>query len=106
MGYLWQIVQQHLDEYGVREAALARRMGTSAQTLNSWKKRGVRQLPSVKLLAALSRETRTTYTQVLTAALLDAKYLPDPTAAHDSADWRDYDLAADRGPRQPGFDQQ
>ena len=76
MGHLWDIAQAHLDEYGVRAAALARRMGTSPQTLDSWKNRGVRSLPSKALLEALARETRTPYEEVLDAALRDIDYLP------------------------------
>lgn len=76
MGHLWAIAQAHLDAYGVRAAALARRMGTSPQTLDSWKNRGVRQLPERRLLEALARETGTPYGDVLMAALRDINYLP------------------------------
>lgn len=76
MGYLWAIAQRHMDEYGVRSAALARRMGTAPQTLDSWKNRGVRSLPTRELLEALARETRTPYAVVLKAALQDIDYLP------------------------------
>lgn len=75
MGELYGIIQRHLDRYGVREAALARLMGTSSQTVNSWKTRGVRQLPTRPLLEAVARETRTPYEVVLRAALLDTGYL-------------------------------
>lgn len=76
MGELYTIIQKHLDRYGVREAALARLMGTSSQTINSWKTRGVRQLPTRTLLEALARETGTPYSMVLRAALVDTGYLP------------------------------
>lgn len=84
MGYLWDIAQAHLDAYGVRAAALARRMGTSPQTLDSWKNRGVRSLPTRELLEALARETRTPYPVVLDAALRDIDYLPK--AGEDGGD--------------------
>ncbi|WP_186812663.1 hypothetical protein [Cellulomonas composti] len=74
MGHLWQIVQKHLDEYGVREAALARKMGTRPQTLNSWKNRGLKQLPERRLLDSLAVATRTPYETVLEAALADTEY--------------------------------
>jgi len=74
MGELYGIIQKHLDRYGVREAALARLMGTSSQTINSWKTRGVRQLPTRTLLEAVARETGTSYDVVLHAALVDAGY--------------------------------
>lgn len=79
VSHLWEIIQAHLDEYGVRDAALARRMGTPAQTLNSWKKRGLKQLPERRLLEAVARETRTPYNEVLNAVLVDTHYLEDTT---------------------------
>jgi DNA-binding transcriptional regulator YdaS (Cro superfamily) len=77
MGKLHDILQRHMDAYGVREAALARLMGTSSTTINSWKTRGVRQVPARWLLEAVARETRTPYQEVLRAALADAGYLDD-----------------------------
>src|SRR5690625_2943046 len=74
MSKLWAIIQAHLDEYGVREAAFARRMGTSPQTLSSWKHRGLKQLPERWLLEAVAREARTTYEAVLEAVLDDIGY--------------------------------
>lgn len=71
---LWSLIQAHLDEYGVTDAEFARRMGVSPQTLNSWKKRGVRQLPSRDKLESVAELTRNTYSHVLDAALVDAGY--------------------------------
>lgn len=85
MSHLWDIIQAHLDEYGVREAALARRMGTSAQTLNSWKNRGLKKLPDRWLLEAVARETRTPYDEVLNAVLVDIAYREDATSERDAA---------------------
>lgn len=79
MSELWKLIQAHLDEFGVREAALARRMGTAPQTLNSWKKRGMRQLPTRELIEALAREIRQPYAVVLRAILVDLQYAPDET---------------------------
>ncbi len=81
MSHLWDIIQAHLDEYGVREAALARRMDTSPQTLNSWKKRGLKQLPERWLLEAVARETKTPYEDVLDAVLFDISYKDDVALA-------------------------
>lgn len=83
MGDLWSIVQRHIDAYGVRAATIAKRMGTSPQTLDSWKHRGVRALPSKRLLLALARETSTPYGEVLLAALHDAGYLPEEREGDD-----------------------
>jgi len=76
MGYLYDIAQRHLDAYGVRAAALAKRMGTASQTLDSWKHRSLKDLPEKWLLEALARETGTPYGDVLTAVLRDIDYLP------------------------------
>lgn len=78
MSRLWGIIQTHLDEYGVREAAFARRMGTTPQTLNSWKNRGLRKLPERWLLEAVARETRTPYRDVLAAVIADIGYGDEP----------------------------
>lgn len=85
MGHLWSIIQDHLDRYGVREAAFARRLGTAPQTLNSWKKRGLRQLPDRSLLEAVARETGTPYDEVLDAVLRDIGYKDDAPAKSDVA---------------------
>lgn len=78
-GVLWGIIQAHLDRYGVREAAFARRMGTSPQTINTWKTQGIRRLPERWLLEAVARETMTPYGAVLHAALVDTRYLTPET---------------------------
>ncbi|QCG77627.1 immunity repressor [Gordonia phage Fairfaxidum] len=75
MGELWTIIQEHLDAYGVREAEFARRIGSSPQTVNSWKKRGIRNLPERRLLLAVAEITGREYADVLEAALTDADYL-------------------------------
>ncbi len=82
MSQLWDIVQAHLDKYGVRSAALARLMDTSPQTLDSWKNRGLRKLPDKHLLLALARETQTPYRDVLDAVLHDIGYLPEKVMEH------------------------
>jgi transcriptional regulator with XRE-family HTH domain len=75
MGELWKIIQAHLDKYGVREAEFARRMGSSPQTLNSWKNRGLKNLPSKALLAAVAEQAHVPYGLVLNAALHDIGYI-------------------------------
>ena len=115
-GHLWQIIQEHLDAYGVREAEFARRIGTSPQTVNSWKKRGVRSLPDKALLVGVSEVTRRPYDEVLTAVLFDISYLPKendrgnttPTtrAEVSSAHQNDYGLAARRGDLEEPFTSQ
>lgn len=76
MSSLWRIIQAHLDAYGVTEAEFARRIGTSPQTVSSWKKRGLRTLPDKRLLVGVSDVTRRSYDEVLDAVLHDIRYLP------------------------------
>lgn len=85
MSHLWDLIQAHLDEYGVRDAAFARRMGTSAQTLNSWKNRGLKRLPERELLEAVARETRVPYEDVLDAVLIDINYKDEEVGRHGDA---------------------
>lgn len=75
MSQLWQIIQKHLDETGVREAEFARRIGTSPTTVNSWKNRGVRNLPDRRLLQSVAEVTGVRYNDVLRAVLVDIGYL-------------------------------
>ena len=75
VGRLIGIVQAHLDRYGVSEAEFARRIGTSPQTVNSWRKRGIRQPPSRALLEQVAAITGTPYADVLDAALVDSGYI-------------------------------
>lgn len=82
--HLWQIIQKHLDDYGVREAEFARRIGTSPQTVNSWKLRGVRSFPEKSLLVGVSNVTRRPYSEVLDAVLHDTGYLPKEQADESS----------------------
>lgn len=75
MGELVAIIQRHLDSYGVTEATFARRMGVNPQTINAWKTRGgIKRLPERRILEAVARETRTSYAEVLEAALVDTGY--------------------------------
>ncbi|QDP44163.1 immunity repressor [Gordonia phage JuJu] len=81
MSELWEIIQTHLDQTGVREAEFARRIGTSPTTVNSWKNRGVRSLPERRLLQAVADEIDgVKYRDVLAAVLTDIGYA-DPSLA-------------------------
>src|SRR5690242_16868298 len=57
MGHLWALIQEYLDRQGgMSQAALARKMGTSPQTLGSWKKRGSRPEPEALRALAVAIE--------------------------------------------------
>lgn len=78
MRELIRIVQAHMDEYGVSEAEVARRIGATPQTVNQWRNGELKQLPRQKYLQALAELTRTDYVTVLSAALVDANYITEP----------------------------
>ncbi|WAB10620.1 immunity repressor [Gordonia phage Ecliptus] len=97
MSKLWEFVQAHLDRTGASEAAFARQIGSIPQTVNSWKKRGLRQLPEVDTLRAISELTGVAYTDVISAVLTDIGYIEDgelPTKAITPNDHRQIALAA------------
>lgn len=77
MSNLYAIIEAHYEKYGVRPAEIARRMGTSPQTISSWKNRGLKHLPDKRLLEALSRVTGTPWEIVRDAALSDIGYLKE-----------------------------
>ena len=86
MSELWKIVQAHRDRYGPSVSEVARRMGVGSQTLFNWRDRPMRELPTRRVLVALSEVTGEPYQNVLRAALLDAGYeseesLPTPVEA-------------------------
>lgn len=100
MSKLWTLIQTHLDETGVREAEFARRMGTTPQTLNSWKKRGLKALPERRFLDAVADLTRTPYPAVLAAALADIGYdagteMPHPASRPAEQDLVELSFKAD-----------
>lgn len=75
MRELIRIVQAHMDEYGVSEAEVARRIGASPQTVNTWRNGEMKQLPRQQYLEALAELTNTPYRTVLSAALVDTGYV-------------------------------
>ncbi|WP_198407104.1 hypothetical protein [Nocardia terpenica] len=78
MSQLLDLVQRHLDRYGVRPAEFARRIGASPQTFYSWQRREMKQLPDRRLLRGIAEVTGFPYWQVLEAALLDSGYRDAP----------------------------
>ncbi len=76
MPQLMSIIDAHLEKYGVREAAFARTVNASPQTISAWRHRGIRALPTAALLRSVADITGHPYLEVLDAALTDAGYLP------------------------------
>lgn len=80
MRELIRIVQAHMDQYGVSEAEIARRIGANPQTVNTWRNGEMKQLPRQPYLEALSELTKTPYPTVLSAALVDTGYVTATSA--------------------------
>ncbi|MGW4125071.1 hypothetical protein [Nocardia sp. NPDC004711] len=74
MSRFWNLIQTYLDDTGVRETEFAHRMGSSPQTLNLWRERGLIALPERRLLEAVAHLTHIPYPDVLDAALTDIGY--------------------------------
>ncbi|WP_234795772.1 hypothetical protein [Mycobacteroides chelonae] len=77
MGHLIDIVQSHMDAYGVSEAEVSRRIGASPATVNTWRNSQIRQLPRKEYLEGLADLTGRKYNDVLLAALRDSGYVAD-----------------------------
>ncbi len=71
MSELWSIVEEHSREYGPTTSAIARRMGTTSQTLFNWRDRELREMPHQDTLRALSDVTRRPLESVIAAAVTD-----------------------------------
>lgn len=75
MSELVRIIDEYRDDHGgMAEAAVARMIGVPHQTINSWRRRGVRGLPGPATLRAMSDALRVPYERVLAAAEVDAGY--------------------------------
>ena len=77
MSELVRLVDEYKDSHGQpSDASVARAIGIAPQTLNSWRKRGVKEPPAVETLRAMARFFRLSYENVvLPAALVDAGWL-------------------------------
>ncbi|WP_067434158.1 helix-turn-helix domain-containing protein [Nocardioides jensenii] len=76
---LMQLIDDYRDMHGQpAEASVARAVGIAPQTLNSWRKRGIRQLPEKETLERLASFLGVSYEEtVLKAALYDAGWSDD-----------------------------
>lgn len=74
---LVELIDAHKRAYGVSEAELARRIGTTRQNLHLWRTHGLRGLPARATLDGMAAELRLPYVRVLEAALRDVGYLDD-----------------------------
>lgn len=77
MSQLLAIIDEYKDAHGSpSDSSIARAVGIAPQTLSSWRKRGIRELPNRDTLREIARLTRRDYaTEVLPAVLRDIDYL-------------------------------
>lgn len=79
MSKLLALIDEHKEAHGnPSDASIARAIGVAPQTLSSWRKRGIRELPAKDTLERLAIFLRRDYrTVVIPAALADIGYVPD-----------------------------
>lgn len=79
MSHLLAIIDAYKDAHGApSDASIARAVGIAPQTLSSWRKRGIKDLPERDTLINIGRLTRRDYaTEILPAALLDIGYMSE-----------------------------
>jgi DNA-binding XRE family transcriptional regulator len=77
MSELVRLIDDYKDAHGQpSDASVARAIGIAPQTLNSWRKRGIKEPPAVETLRQMARFFHLSYEQVvLPAALVDAGWL-------------------------------
>lgn len=80
MSQLVAIIDDYKDRTGQpSDASIGRAIGLARQTVSSWRRRGLKELPDRKALVELARLTGRDYESVvLRAALLDAGWITDP----------------------------
>lgn len=79
MSELVRIIDDYRDTHGrPSDASIARAIGIAPQTLSSWRKRGIRELPDSDTLRALAAFVGLPYSSyVLEVALFDAGWRDD-----------------------------
>lgn len=79
MSRLVAIIDEYKDKTGQpSDASISRAIGVARQTVSSWRRRGLRDLPERDTLIELARLTGVDYeTVVLRAALVDAGWVVD-----------------------------
>lgn len=87
MSELVRIIDDYRDTHGQpSDASIARAIGIAPQTLSSWRKRGIRELPQAETLRSLAALVGLPYeAYVLEVALFDAGWretLPAPPSDH------------------------
>lgn len=79
MSRLIDLIDDYKDRHGQpSDASIARAIGVTAQTVSSWRNRGLKELPDRETLRQLAAFIRQPVRVVIDAALVDARFLrPD-----------------------------
>jgi transcriptional regulator with XRE-family HTH domain len=85
MSHLVKLIDDYKDTHGgPSDSSIARAIGVAPQTISSWRKRGIRQLPEQETLAALARLIGVDYnTGVMPAVLVDIGYMDEEELEED-----------------------
>lgn len=85
MSELVALIDAYKDTHGApSDSSIARAVGIKPQTLNSWRKRGIKVPPNVETLRTLARFIGVDYESVvLQAALRDAGWISSDTPGDD-----------------------
>ncbi|GHJ59186.1 hypothetical protein NOK12_17040 [Nocardioides sp. OK12] len=88
MSELLRIIDEYKDAHGQpSDSSIARAVGIAPQTLSSWRKRGVRQPPSIDTLRRLADFMHVNYEDyLLQAVLVDTGYrdaMPEPPSQQE-----------------------
>lgn len=71
MSHLLAIIDDYKDRHGSpSDSSIARAIGVAPQTISSWRRRGIKQLPERETLKALAEFVRVDYFDVLLPAVL------------------------------------
>lgn len=89
MSRLVDLIDEYKDKHGQpSDASIARSIGIAPQTLNSWRRRGIRELPAAETLRRLADFIGVGHEATFYAAGVDAGYIiesvaepPDATTA-------------------------
>ena len=79
MSEMLRIIDAYKDAHGQpSDASIARAVGIAPQTISSWRKRGIRDLPARETMLRLADFMRVPYDDVLRAVLVDIGYIEAP----------------------------
>jgi transcriptional regulator with XRE-family HTH domain len=88
MSHLVRLIDEYKDTHGApSDSSIARAIGSTPQTISSWRKRGIKVPPSTETMRRLAEFIGRDYERVvLRAALLDAGWIEEDPPAPSEPD--------------------